>query len=95
MVSRQPGVGEERFEALNPEKAVSHEKAQKAQKKANFALTETFTEGVTTVSTPTFSLCAFCAFSWPSTAVFRFYGFALNKPHLSCGVGRTTEFFGD
>ena len=54
------------------EQAVSHEKAQKAQKKESLALTETFTEWVTTVSTPSFSFCGFCAFSWPSTAVFRF-----------------------
>src|SRR6266567_5131870 len=54
------------------EKAVSHEKAQKAQKKESLALTETFTEWVTTVSTPSFAFCGFCAFSWPSTAVFRF-----------------------
>ena len=47
------------------EKAVSREKAQKAQKKGSFALPETFTEWVTTVSTPSLSFCAFCAFSWP------------------------------
>src|SRR6266498_5666414 len=57
-------------ESDHREKAVSHEKAQKAQKRDGFALTETFTEWVTTVSTPSFSFCAFCAFSRPSTAVF-------------------------
>jgi len=64
-------MGEERGEALNPEKAVSHEKAQKAQKKERCALAETLTGSVTTDSIPPFSFCAFCAFLWPSTAVFR------------------------
>jgi hypothetical protein len=53
-------------------KQFSHEKAQKSQKKESFALTETFTEWVTAVSTPSFSFCVFFAFSWPTTAVFRF-----------------------
>src|SRR6266850_1838304 len=59
------------LELFTRKKAVSRDKAQKAQKKESFALTETFTEWVTTVSTPSFSFCAFCAFSCPSTAVFR------------------------
>src|SRR6266545_136929 len=57
--------------SISREKAVSREKAQNAQKKESFLLTETLTEWVTTVSTPSFSFCAFCAFSWPSIAVFR------------------------
>jgi cytosine/uracil/thiamine/allantoin permease len=56
--------------AMNREKAVSREKAQKAQKQGRFALAETFTEWVKTVSTPSLSFCDFCAFSRPSTAVF-------------------------
>src|SRR6266436_4681213 len=57
--------------SISREKAVSREKAQNAQKKESFVLTETLTEWMTTVSTPSFSFCAFCAFSWPSIAVFR------------------------
>jgi hypothetical protein len=56
---------------MNPEKPASHEKTQKAQKEESFALTGTVTEWVTAVSTRSFSFCAFCAFWWPSTGVFR------------------------
>jgi hypothetical protein len=68
-LSPQTVMRRNRLNHLPKKKAVSREKAQK---KESFPLTETFTEWVTTVSIPSFSFCAFCAFSWPSTAVFRF-----------------------
>ena len=39
---------------MNPEKAVSHEKAQNAQREEDIAQAETFTVSVTTISTPLF-----------------------------------------
>jgi hypothetical protein len=48
---------------LNSEKTVSHEKAQKAQRKESFAVAETLTGLVTTVTTPTILvLCLLCLF---------------------------------
>src|SRR5688572_28705527 len=56
---------------FDSEKAVSHEKAQKAQRKEGFAVAEILTGSGTTITIPLFSSCAFCALLWPSTAVFR------------------------
>jgi hypothetical protein len=43
-LARQPNVAHPTVPSVIREKAVSHEKAQKAQKKESFALTGTFTE---------------------------------------------------
>src|SRR5438552_1280532 len=68
-----PGHLGDLLRQLGSEKALGHEKAQKAQSKEGFALAETLRGSVTIVSTPPFSFCGLCAFLWPSTAVFRLH----------------------
>ena len=68
--------------AFNSEKAVSHDKAQKAQNppltpprrgtKEGLSSAQTLTGSGATFSTPPFSFCASCAFSWPSISYFGF-----------------------
>ena len=69
----QPAMLKENETNMNLEKAVRHEKAQKAQRIEieGLALAMTLTVWVTPVSTPSFSFCAFCAFLRPFPAGFR------------------------
>ena len=57
-----PGHLGDLLRQLGSEKALGHEKAQKAQREQGYALAETFTGWVTTVATPSSQSVAFVPF---------------------------------